>query len=165
MLLIFCLQPLPLPTAKATLSIYRDNTRIFWRRLVGEFAASDTCVEVVNTTTQDTINGCLPESQGSSLLLAVRTTSDTLYGEGKAFAFKQELVFNYGVELDSRFLNSLQACVDKSVDDNVATETLQDNAIEGGCDDFENAYVVLLNIEGAAKVKVSSYIVCLKSTK
>ena len=36
---------------------------------------------MASDTTQDVVGGCLQESQGSSLLLAVRTTSDDSLGD------------------------------------------------------------------------------------
>ena len=113
-------------------------------------------MEVASDTTQDVIDGCLQESQDSSLLLAVRTMSDDSLGNKAFVLFNQDLIFKYEVELNSEFLNRLQACVDKSVDEsNFATQTLQTNAFFGECDDFKDSTVVSLIIEGASRSRVS----------
>ena len=117
------------------------------------------CEEVVDKTVQDIVNACLPEIQGGSLLLDVMTTSDQSFGENPFF-FSQDLIFKHDVELTSEFLNGLQACIDESVDTNIATQTLQDNA-SIKCDDFEASTVAFLTIEGASRSRVSYNFVCV----
>ena len=113
-------------------------------------------MEVAEKTSQDILNTCL--SPGS--LLSVATTGIKPL-EGDKLYFEQQAVFNGDVTVDSSFANELQACVNQSVESGSATETLQANAVKGGCEELEDESVEDLIIVGASsRVSCRLHLLC-----
>ena len=112
---------------------------------------SDVCVEVASETTLDIMNSCLPDG---NLVDVVTTEADTLEGDDPLL-FKQDLIFKSTVVLNSTFLNELQMCANQSIETNIFTETLQAKAAENECEEFVNATVAYLTIDGVSQVSLS----------
>ena len=124
---------LPLEAPKTTFGLITSTGNKDQRRLDNFAEASDICVKVADKTSQDIVNTCL--SPGSLLSVATANIEPL---EGDKLLFKQELVFKGDVTVDSSFIIELRACVCQIVESGSATETLQANTVQGGCEELKD---------------------------
>ena len=113
------------------------------RRRLADFSdASVECVKAAEDTTKKLVEACLepPNERVSS----VSTVAVVRSVEEEVLTFTQDVTIIESEVTES--FNNLTACINKSVMDGSATETLRSNAKENGCDELEEGTVESLTL-------------------
>lgn len=99
---------------------------------------------MVENVTAQLVQACLSLEEQ---VLNIDTLNVTSLENDEQLRFDQEL--EIGGQVATWFINDLQTCVDKSVTDGSATDTLQANAPKGGCSEFKDAVIERLVLTSA----------------
>ena len=112
------------------------------RRQLAEIPnASANCTKAAEDTTKELVEACLePPNERVSSVSTVKVLPSN---EEEAQTFFQDVTIESEVAVS---FDALNACINKSVVDNNATETLRSNAKENGCDELEEGTVESLTL-------------------
>ena len=121
------------------------------RQLAEILNASANCTKAAEDTTKELVEACLesPNERVSS----VSTVEVLQSNEEEALTFFQDVTIESEVAVS---FDDLIACIDESVVDNNATETLRSNAKENRCDELEEGFVESLTFTEEADTPTST---------